>query len=112
MRISLTVAYRNQPEFDKIYSTCDLLFASSGYNENDKADINRKFAGKVVYLSHSTGSNDILDFLKTGDTSSFTPEQLREAETIKASLPRWEELEIYAYREIRDKRPPAKLTLT
>lgn len=111
MRISLTAAFRNNKDYAEAYRSCDLIFAVHGYSDEQIAEIKELFPGKVVFLKYCTVGKELLLYLTQGKKDGLHELLLQEFETIKASLPKNQEIELVHLDTIRYSQEPTKLTI-
>ena len=101
MKISLTIYNDNLPQVQTVLESCDLIFIPAGYSKERIDGVIAKFGAKTVCLSQIRQSEIILEYLRSTDPTAlasryqFGQADITELETIKASLPKNIELELY-----------------
>lgn len=101
MKISLTIYNEHLPQVQTVLKDCDLIFIPAGYSKGRIERVIAEFRTKTVCLSQIGQSEIILEYLQGTSLTSLASRfglgqaDITELETIKASLPKNIELELY-----------------
>lgn len=114
MKISLTSVYWNKPEVREILDQCDLIFITAGIGPEQREDLHKTFGNKLVQLQYCGSSRKITDYLTYGLSlfDIISKNEELELQTIKASLPKGIELELYNKDIFRNKGDYKPITIT